>query len=485
MRHTNLPGRWTAATLNERPRLAHGQIARTVHHVAHTHTMTILTLDLVLPAAPAALLKAKTRVVEPLTAPRSLPIDIASPRFFARADPTDEAAIAALFGDKTVDEFPAEESDDEDADEEFLLELDPKEWRKQDHYRVLGLSEQRYLATYDEIKAAHRKRVLKHHPDKMAAMGADNDAVFKCIQKAWDTLSDPEKRRQYDSCDKGVSDATPSEAELKALWEQGPDEHFYPAVEKIFKREARFSKKAKVPSIGNSTSARKDVEGFYKFWYDFDSFRSFEYEDKDDVDASSNRDHKRYLEGKNKSERARKKNEDNARLRSFIDRVLKVDVRMKQYKEDDKAAKKAKAAGRGATAAPGGAAAAAKKAADEAAAKKAAEEAAAKAAAEAEVAKKAAADADKVAKKELKDKVKKEKKAIKQIVVKDFTYLAEAPTAQVMEKTSIDVEVVLEGLKEDLPRLVALREALQAAAKSGLDAVKAAFYAELDRVSQQ
>lgn len=56
--------------------------------------------------------------------------------------------------------------------------------QNQDHYAVLGLSKYRYKATDEQIKKAHRKKVLKHHPDKKAAVGAvDDDSFFKCIQK--------------------------------------------------------------------------------------------------------------------------------------------------------------------------------------------------------------------------------------------------------------------------------------------------------------
>jgi DnaJ homolog subfamily C member 2 len=75
--------------------------------------------------------------------------------------------------------------DDEEIDEpetKKLLSLNPANWKKQDHYAVLGLSKKRYLATDDEIKKAYRKKVLKHHPDKKAHLGG-NDNFFKCIQK--------------------------------------------------------------------------------------------------------------------------------------------------------------------------------------------------------------------------------------------------------------------------------------------------------------
>jgi DnaJ-class molecular chaperone len=62
--------------------------------------------------------------------------------------------------------------------------------------------------------------VLKHHPDKKAAgtgapatdraatllgisvsQNTNDDAFFKCIQKAHEVLTNPEKRRQFDSVD--------------------------------------------------------------------------------------------------------------------------------------------------------------------------------------------------------------------------------------------------------------------------------------------
>lgn len=59
-----------------------------------------------------------------------------------------------------------------------------------DYYKILGVSEN---ASQDEIKKAYRKLSLKNHPDK----GGDPD-VFKEISSAYDTLSDEEKRQQYE-----------------------------------------------------------------------------------------------------------------------------------------------------------------------------------------------------------------------------------------------------------------------------------------------
>ena len=59
-----------------------------------------------------------------------------------------------------------------------------------DYYQILGVGEQ---ASPDEIKRAYRKLANQHHPDK----GGDQ-AMFKDISVANDTLSDPQKRAEYD-----------------------------------------------------------------------------------------------------------------------------------------------------------------------------------------------------------------------------------------------------------------------------------------------
>src|SRR5712664_4631147 len=88
--------------------------------------------------------------------------------------------------------------------------------QSQDHYAVLGLSKYRYKATEEQIKRAHRKKVLRHHPDKKAAAGSTaHDSFFKCIQKATEILLDPVKRRQFDSVDEHADVEPPTKKQLK------------------------------------------------------------------------------------------------------------------------------------------------------------------------------------------------------------------------------------------------------------------------------
>jgi molecular chaperone DnaJ len=62
-------------------------------------------------------------------------------------------------------------------------------------YKVLGVSKK---ASDEEIKKAHRKMVRKYHPDRNPD-DPTAEEKFKEVQGAYDTLSDPEKRKEYDS----------------------------------------------------------------------------------------------------------------------------------------------------------------------------------------------------------------------------------------------------------------------------------------------
>jgi len=65
---------------------------------------------------------------------------------------------------------------------------------KRDYYAVLGVEKS---ASPDEIKRAYRRMAIKYHPDKNPG-NKEAEAKFKECAEAYEVLSDPEKRKQYD-----------------------------------------------------------------------------------------------------------------------------------------------------------------------------------------------------------------------------------------------------------------------------------------------
>lgn len=321
----------------------------------------------------------------------------------------------------------------------MTLARDAKDWKGQDHYEVLGLSKYRYKATPDQIKKAHRKKVLRHHPDKKAAAGQtdENDSFFKCIQKATEILLDPPRRRQYDSVDEKADIDPPSKKEVQ----KG---NFYKLWRRVFDREARFSNKQPAPSLGDDKSTETEVRAFYDFWYDFDSWRTFEYLDEDVPDDNENRDHKRHVEKKNANARRKRKTEDTARLRKVVDDCLASDERIKRFRQAEQANRNKKKLDKQV---------AAQKLAEES---KRAKEEVERLKKEAEEAAKAERAEGKKAKEAAKNATKKNKRVVKGSV-KDVNYFANGRDASAGQVDSVlsDVELIMGKIDaEELAKLV-------------------------------
>src|SRR5450830_1642408 len=62
-----------------------------------------------------------------------------------------------------------------------------------DYYQILGIAKN---ASNQEIKRAYRKLAHEYHPDKGG--GPELAEKFKKINEAYQVLSDPAKRQQYD-----------------------------------------------------------------------------------------------------------------------------------------------------------------------------------------------------------------------------------------------------------------------------------------------
>ncbi len=78
---------------------------------------------------------------------------------------------------------------------------------------------------------------MRYHPDKQKQSGQDSKNeekdFFACITKAFDILSDPVKRRSYDSIDPTFNDDVPSVSESSK-------KNFYKVFAPVFESNSRF-----------------------------------------------------------------------------------------------------------------------------------------------------------------------------------------------------------------------------------------------------
>ena len=64
------------------------------------------------------------------------------------------------------------------------------------YYELLKLDKN---ASMDEIKKSYKKLALKYHPDRNKDNIEENEKKFKKITEAYEVLSDPKKRQEYDN----------------------------------------------------------------------------------------------------------------------------------------------------------------------------------------------------------------------------------------------------------------------------------------------
>ncbi|KAL7226993.1 hypothetical protein ACSBR1_021958 [Camellia fascicularis] len=210
------------------------------------------------------------------------------------------------------------------------------EGKQQDHYALLGLSHLRYLATEEQIRKRYRETALKHHPDKQAALllaeetetakQAKKDEIenhFKAIQEAYEVLIDPARRRIYDSTDE-FDDEIPTDCAPR---------DFFKVFGPAFMRNGRWSVNQPIPSLGDESTALKEVDSFYNFWYSFKSWREFPNEDEFDLEQAESRDHKRMEE--EKAEKQRKKEAKYLAKKLQEEEAIRIAEEQRRQKEEE------------------------------------------------------------------------------------------------------------------------------------------------------
>jgi len=299
------------------------------------------------------------------------------------------------FEKKKKDKSPKKEREDGNLKLPDFLEGD-------DLYELL---ESDPSVSQQDLRTAHRRLCLVHHPDKQGTdlTEEEKEAInvkFLKVQEAFDILSDLKKRRKYDSM-ADFDDAIPT------TLKDGQD--FYTVFEEAFKRNAKWSEEKPVPELGNSETKYDRVVKFYDFWRNFQSWRDLdlqimEVEGDDcfqDLNQAECREERRWMERENAKLRTKFQKAERARIQRLTNAGEQNDPRVKAEKDRKLAEVEAKKAEKEAK----------RRAEEEEKAKKEAERAAQeKAAEEVRLAEKAAKDKEREAKKAKRSKLRKQVK---------------------------------------------------------------------------
>jgi DnaJ family protein C protein 2 len=205
-----------------------------------------------------------------------------------------------------------------------------REAMENDLYGILELEDKTFEAGENDIRKAYQKKALKCHPDKLMEDYDETANIYWLkIQSAYETLMDLPKRRKYDST-LPFDEEIPKEGKFT-------DENFFEVFDVVFKRNARFGKKKPIPNIGTLTSSTKEVQAFYKYWDNFDSWREFTQYDEYDTTEAQDRYEKRYMENENRKLRAVYEKAERKRLIKLGEMAYNNDPRIKAIRkaEDD------------------------------------------------------------------------------------------------------------------------------------------------------
>ena len=250
-----------------------------------------------------------------------------------------------------------------------LLSMSERKLAKLSYYQVLQRGLPMHASTED-IRKAYHKACLKYHPDKTGR--GEEDAVFLLVKAAFDTLSDPIKRRSYDSTCHFDESIPPEGVE---------EQDFYEVYGPVFERNLRFAsfndpmrdvkpaeaapsggkkkgknkknknrsnnnnnkdkkKLDKCPPFGDDATPLDQVHAFYEFWVHFESWRDFslaaEKSTDHNLDSADSRDEKRWMKQEIDRKMKKMKKEEMARINLLVERAMAADPRLTREKKREK-----------------------------------------------------------------------------------------------------------------------------------------------------
>ena len=211
----------------------------------------------------------------------------------------------------------------------------------------------------EEVKRAYHKACLLYHPDKTGR--GEDDEVFLLIKKAFDTLTDTDKKRAYDStCD--FDDRIPKEGEGNGLGWDAFSKLFSPVFERNMRfavlkeaprenKNRRASANAKVdpnapdekkryitpPTIGDDETPVDEVTKFYDYWVNFESWRDFTYaaskQTEHNLDNAEGRDEKRWMMKEVQKKLNKMKADEILRVAALTERAMNADPRLRRHND--------------------------------------------------------------------------------------------------------------------------------------------------------
>lgn len=247
--------------------------------------------------------------------------------------------------------------------------VDPDTGKKIDFYKILGLET---WPGDGEAKKAYYKAAMRLHPDKNRDNPERAEIVFKYLQEAWKTLSDPTERAYYErnrelilsggveadefygvdtfvnlasfrssSCYDGFDDSPRGFYTVYALlFKTLADEELRAAKRRIeIKSYAdnelsmlqRRSSEESYPQFGPSDASEAMVSSFYSFWSRFQSVKEFLHENYYSTEGNSK--YRRLAEGENKKFREEARLQFSIRVRDMAAYLKRRDPRVEAYQE--------------------------------------------------------------------------------------------------------------------------------------------------------